>query len=55
MEVGYVDYENAILTPGLNDQSQTLSVSMTATMDTMGNLILGKILPLLLAILNAGF
>ncbi|EOX93738.1 FAD-dependent oxidoreductase family protein isoform 3, partial [Theobroma cacao] len=42
MEVGYVDYENSILTPGLNDQSQTLSVSMTATMDTMGNLILGS-------------
>ncbi|XP_021274625.1 uncharacterized protein LOC110409568 isoform X2 [Herrania umbratica] len=42
MEVGYVDYENAILPSGLNDQSQTLSVSMTATMDTMGNLILGS-------------
>ena len=55
MEVGYVDHQNAILTSELDDHSQTLSVSMTATMDTMGNLILGKILHLLLAVLNASF
>ncbi|XVF21275.1 hypothetical protein REPUB_Repub12eG0076300 [Reevesia pubescens] len=42
MEVGYVDHENAILTSGLDEQSQTLSISMTATMDTVGNLLLGS-------------
>ncbi|XP_022727700.1 uncharacterized protein LOC111283423 isoform X1 [Durio zibethinus] len=42
MEVGYVDHQNAILTSEQDDHSQTLAVSMTATMDTMGNLILGS-------------
>ncbi|MBA0700549.1 hypothetical protein Goari_021930, partial [Gossypium aridum] len=42
MEVGYVDYQNATFPLGLDDQSQTLSVSMTATIDMMGNLVLGS-------------
>lgn len=47
MEVGYVDHQTTvphpnILAPGLLDQ--TLSVSMTATMDTVGNIVLGKLL-----------
>ncbi|XVE72661.1 hypothetical protein DITRI_Ditri11bG0056300 [Diplodiscus trichospermus] len=42
MEVGYVDHENAILTSALDDQNTNLSVSMTATTDTMDNLILGS-------------
>ncbi|GMI70874.1 hypothetical protein like AT5G48440 [Hibiscus trionum] len=42
MEVGYVDYQNAVFSSGLSNQSQTLSVSMTATIDTMGNLVLGS-------------
>lgn len=44
MEVGYVDHYAAlpnILASGLLDQ--TLSVSMTATMGAMGNIVLGKI------------
>ncbi|KAL6217837.1 hypothetical protein ACLB2K_011054 [Fragaria x ananassa] len=45
MEVGYVDHQTTvphpnILSPGLLDQ--TLSVSMTATMDTVGNIVLGS-------------
>lgn len=55
MEVGYADYQNLISTSELDDHDQKLSVSMTATMDTMGNLILGNILHLLLSILNASF
>ncbi|OMP07927.1 FAD dependent oxidoreductase [Corchorus olitorius] len=43
MEVGYVDYyQNATLATGQDDQGQALSVSMTATMDAMGNLVLGS-------------
>ncbi|KAE8663242.1 putative lipoxygenase [Hibiscus syriacus] len=42
MEVGYIDYQNAAFTSGQNDQSQTLSVSMTSTIDTVGNLVLGS-------------
>lgn len=42
MEVGYADYQNLISTSELDDHDQKLSVSMTATMDTMGNLILGS-------------
>ncbi|KAL5562221.1 hypothetical protein UlMin_031968 [Ulmus minor] len=47
MEVGYVDHQNAtslpnILTSEVSDDGETLSVSMTATMDTMGNLVLGS-------------
>ncbi|XP_039013743.1 D-amino acid dehydrogenase-like isoform X2 [Hibiscus syriacus] len=42
MEVGYIDYQNAAFTSGQNDQSQALSVSMTSTIDTMGNLVLGS-------------
>ncbi|OMO86808.1 FAD dependent oxidoreductase [Corchorus capsularis] len=43
MEVGYVDYyQNATLTSGQDDQGQALSVSMTATMDVMDNLVLGS-------------
>ncbi|KAM5562921.1 hypothetical protein ABKV19_017884 [Rosa sericea] len=45
MEVGYVDHQTTvqlpnILAPSLLDQS--LSVSMTATMDTVGNIVLGS-------------
>lgn len=47
MEVGYVDHQTAaplpsILTSEVFDHGQSLSVSMTATMDTMGNLVLGN-------------
>ncbi|XVF81300.1 hypothetical protein PTKIN_Ptkin15bG0144300 [Pterospermum kingtungense] len=42
MEAGYVDYQNLISTSELDDHSQNLSVSMTATMDIMGNLVLGS-------------
>ncbi|KAB2620973.1 hypothetical protein D8674_043101 [Pyrus ussuriensis x Pyrus communis] len=48
MEVGYVDHQTANPLPSistsefLNQDEQTLSVSMTATMDTMGNIILGS-------------
>lgn len=50
MEVGYVDHQTANPLPSistselLNQDEQTLSVSMTATMDAMGNIILGKTL-----------
>ena len=49
MEVGYVGHQATvplpnILAPSLLDQ--TLSVSMTATMDTVGNIVLGKLLHL---------
>ncbi|KAM1044230.1 hypothetical protein ACFX13_036124 [Malus domestica] len=48
MEVGYVDHQTANPLPSistselLNQDEQSLSVSMTATMDTMGNIILGS-------------
>ncbi|KAK9281948.1 hypothetical protein L1049_004857 [Liquidambar formosana] len=47
MEVGYVDHQFPNLcptasAPGSVDHEQTLSVSMTATMDTVGNLLLGS-------------
>ncbi|BBH09958.1 FAD-dependent oxidoreductase family protein, partial [Prunus dulcis] len=46
MEVGYVDHQTAIPLPNistsglLDHDGQTLSVSMTATMDTAGNIVL---------------
>lgn len=48
MEVGYVDHQTAIPLPNistsglLEHDGQTLSVSMTATMDTAGNIVLGS-------------
>ncbi|XP_021816438.1 uncharacterized protein LOC110758821 [Prunus avium] len=48
MEVGYVDHQTAIPLPNistsglLDHDGQTLSVSMTATMDTAGNIVLGS-------------
>lgn len=42
MEVGYVNHET-ISASGPLDHGQALSVSMTATMDAMGNLVLGTI------------
>ncbi|KAF2284599.1 hypothetical protein GH714_027475 [Hevea brasiliensis] len=49
MEAGYVDHYGAgkrvtNSASGLVDHGENLSVSMTATMDSMGNLVLGKIL-----------
>ena len=49
MEAGYVDHQVAGVkytnsASGLIDHGKTLSVSMTATMDSMGNLVLGKFL-----------
>lgn len=48
MEAGYVDHKAAsqhssLSTSGLVNHDNTLSISMTATMDTMGNLVLGKL------------
>lgn len=40
MEVGYVNHQALTLA---KDFEQTSSVSMTATMDVQGNLVLGKI------------
>jgi hypothetical protein len=42
MEAGYVNHQT-ISASGPLDHGQTLSVSMTATMDAMGNLVLGTI------------
>ena len=47
MEVGYVDYQTGTQFPTISasepyDDRQALSVSMTATLDAMGNLVLGK-------------
>ncbi|GLU03919.1 hypothetical protein SLE2022_210900 [Rubroshorea leprosula] len=42
MEMGYIDHQVVSLTSGHEDQRQTLFVSMTATMDLMGNLVLGS-------------
>ncbi|XP_065874388.1 uncharacterized protein [Euphorbia lathyris] len=45
MEVGYVDHQQPEVTnpvSGLVDNRKTLSVSMTATMDALGNLVLGS-------------
>lgn len=47
MEAGYVDHQSrtqlsSVSTPGASDHGQNLSISMTATVDTMGNLVLGK-------------
>jgi hypothetical protein len=42
MEVGYVNHQT-ISASGPLDHGQALSVSMTATMDAMGNLVLGTI------------
>ncbi|CAK9171252.1 unnamed protein product [Ilex paraguariensis] len=46
MEVGYIDHEAATLQPSASDSgpiyhAQTPSISMAATMDTSGNLVLG--------------
>lgn len=45
MEAGYVNHQAAALLPistsEVFDHGKTLSVSMTATMDSMGNLVLG--------------
>ncbi|MFS7944966.1 putative FAD dependent oxidoreductase, FAD/NAD(P)-binding domain superfamily [Helianthus anomalus] len=40
MEVGYVSHQDATRQPSA--ETETLSVSMTATMDTSGNLVLGS-------------
>lgn len=40
MEVGYVNHQTLTSAEGLE---QTSSISMTATMDVQGNLVLGKI------------
>ncbi|KAK6940435.1 FAD dependent oxidoreductase [Dillenia turbinata] len=42
MEVGYIDHKVVSSDSGLNRGEQTLSISMTATFDTMGNLLLGS-------------
>ncbi|OVA11064.1 FAD dependent oxidoreductase [Macleaya cordata] len=47
MEVGYVDHQTAAphctsSVSSVMDQGQTLSISMTATTDAMGNLVLGS-------------
>ncbi|KAH7576524.1 hypothetical protein JRO89_XS01G0098800 [Xanthoceras sorbifolium] len=44
METSYVAHHDLTMNPGLVDLEQILSISMTATMDMMGNLVLGKIL-----------
>lgn len=42
MEVDYVDRQIVSLTSGHDDKEQVLSVSMTATMDATGNIVLGS-------------
>ncbi|XP_023751763.1 uncharacterized protein LOC111900122 [Lactuca sativa] len=43
MEVGYIGHQDAILQPNnLDSGAETSSISMTATMDTLGNLVLGS-------------
>lgn len=49
MEAGYVGHQNATLESSVSDpqsvdHAESTSISMTATMDTMGNLILGNCL-----------
>ncbi|KAJ9548825.1 hypothetical protein OSB04_021368 [Centaurea solstitialis] len=41
MEVGYIGHQDATLQPS-NVDSETSSISMTATMDSFGNLVLGS-------------
>ena len=41
MEVGYVGHQDSTFKPKTFD-AETVSISMTATMDTLGNLIFGK-------------
>lgn len=44
MEAGYADRQSASSAPpGLGVEERMLSISMTATMDTTGNLVLGNI------------
>lgn len=50
MEVGYVNHEMLVShstssAASLMDHSKTLSISMTATTDATGNLVLGTLLP----------
>ncbi|KAL5861542.1 hypothetical protein ACOSQ4_002838 [Xanthoceras sorbifolium] len=42
METSYVAHHDLTMKPGLVDLEQILSISMTATMDMMGNLVLGS-------------
>ncbi|KAL5798281.1 hypothetical protein ACOSQ2_003101 [Xanthoceras sorbifolium] len=42
METSYVAHHDLTMNPGLVDLEQILSISMTATMDMMGNLVLGS-------------
>ncbi|XP_056863348.1 uncharacterized protein LOC108849782 isoform X2 [Raphanus sativus] len=42
MEAGYADRQSASAPPGLGVEERMLSISMTATMDTTGNLVLGS-------------
>ncbi|KVI11553.1 uncharacterized protein LOC112506927 [Cynara cardunculus var. scolymus] len=47
MEVGYIGHQDATLQPsnldsGVDHHSETSSISMTATMDSLGNLVLGS-------------
>lgn len=44
MEAGYVGHHDLTLHPGQVDHGQILSISMTATTDAIGNLVLGRIL-----------
>lgn len=48
MEVGYVNHESAVLSSTTSDSrtgyDDTASISMTATMDMSGRLVLGKLL-----------
>lgn len=41
MEVGYVGHQDSTFQPS-NLDAETSSISMTATMDTLGNLVLGE-------------
>lgn len=41
MEAGYADHQSASA-PGSDVEERMLSISMTATMDATGNLVLGK-------------
>lgn len=45
MEAGYTNHQSASA-PGLDVEERMLSISMTATMDTSGNLILGNFINL---------
>lgn len=45
MEAGYADHQSASA-PGSNVEERMLSISMTATMDTTGNLVLGNFINL---------